>query len=67
VADAVATSLGNSIKEKDASNIQETLEAHTSIYGIEAALVIIDDLLGYCGDIPEIVRAKVNYELITKG
>lgn len=66
LADAAATALGNSIKEKNRELIEEAM-ADLMIDGIEGMIAVVDDLMGTCGEIPEIVRARVDYELITKG
>ena len=58
--------LGNSIKEKNQKLIEAALNS-LLIDGIYGMIAIKGDLMGLCGKIPEIVKANVDYELITKG
>ncbi|HSQ34472.1 MAG TPA: UPF0280 family protein [Candidatus Binatia bacterium] len=66
LADAMATALGNRIQtgsEKEiGSSIGESLVA-----GVEGLLVMADGLLGMGGKLPEIVRARVDVRIISKG
>lgn len=66
LADAAATALGNSIKEKSKASIEKAL---TSIGNdkIEGMIAIVGDTMGIWGKLPEIVKVKVDYEFITKG
>lgn len=65
LADAAATALGNLVNtEKDIKGAFKVLENIGEIIG---AMVIIDNKIGLWGDVPQIVRANVPYELITKG
>jgi uncharacterized protein len=66
LADAAATALGNSIGCKDSSIIESSLNQILST-GVTGAMVTIEDMIGTCGDLPQIVRAKVDYNLISKG
>ena len=66
LADAAATALGNSIKEKSQKLIEVALSS-LLIDGIYGMIAIKGDLMGLCGKIPEIVKVNVDYELITKG
>ena len=66
LADAAATALGNSIKGKNQKLIEVALNS-LLIDGIYGMIAIMGDLMGLCGKIPEIVKANVDYELITKG
>lgn len=66
LADAVATALGNAIRSKDRKVIEEAMNLHMRDE-IEGMAVIINDMMGICGQILEIVKANVDYELITKG
>ncbi|GAI37618.1 unnamed protein product, partial [marine sediment metagenome] len=65
LADATATALGNLVNtEKDIKDAFKILENIGEIIG---AMVIIDNKIGLWGDVPQIVRANVPYDLITKG
>ncbi|MFX0090920.1 MAG: UPF0280 family protein [Candidatus Hodarchaeota archaeon] len=66
LADAVATALGNLVTQKDDNSIKAAMK-NFMIEGIEGMITIIDDKLGMCGKLPEIVKARVDYDLITKG
>lgn len=66
LADATATALGNSINEKKRESIESAL--HTfAIDEIDGMIAIVGDKMGIYGDIPEMVKVNVDYELITKG
>lgn len=65
LADAAATALGNSIKEKSQKQMEEVLGTFM-IDGIDGMIVIMEDIMGMWGDLPEIVKVNFNYELITK-
>lgn len=70
VADAFATALGNAIKANyGRQEIQEALEAFWSSARkhVTAALVIKDGIMAVAGDIPEIVAARIDADLITRG
>ena len=66
LADAAATALGNGVRAKDASAIEAAM-APLHAAGVRGMLVIIGDLLVASGELPEIVRAHVDHELIAKG
>ena len=66
LADAAATSLGNALREKIPESIGAALERHL-LPGIEGLMAVLGDQVGLCGDLPEIVRAKIDFDLITKG
>jgi ApbE superfamily uncharacterized protein (UPF0280 family) len=66
LADAAATALGNSVSNKDALLIESSLNK-IMIEGIKGAMVTIEDTIGACGHLPELVRANVDFELISKG
>lgn len=66
LADAAATALGNSIREKSKESIEKSL-ASIMNDEIDSMIVIIKDTIGICGILPEIVKVNVDYELITKG
>lgn len=65
-ADATATALCNGVTSADPGLISGHME-HLMLDGIEGMLVIIDDLLLTCGDIPDIVPASVDINKISKG
>ena len=66
LADSAATELGNSV-EIGKKSIEDAFSKVNSIQGINGAVIIQDNYIGAWGTVPEIVRAKVNYECITKG
>lgn len=66
LADAAATALGNATAiGKDA--VEKAFDAVKIVSGIKGAVVIQGEYIGMWGAIPEIVRADVNYDCITKG
>lgn len=64
LADAAATALGNSIKNWDL--IEEVMDI-LMMEEIEGMIAIVGDIMGLCGELPEIVKINVDYELITRG
>lgn len=66
LADASATALGNLVTTDNPSVVERSLYAVLS-HGIRGAMVVIGDAVGTCGELPEIVRARVDYDLISKG
>ena len=66
LADAVATALGNEIKEGKTEEIKKALEK-IKRKEIEGALVIKGKNIGFFGNLPELIRAKIKPEIITKG
>jgi ApbE superfamily uncharacterized protein (UPF0280 family) len=66
LADALATVLGNQIRERDQSEI-ETILSSLMRDDIEGMIVIIDDMMGVCGKIPSIVKANVPFNKISLG
>ena len=64
LADAVATALGNSIQTPDAGHVRESMQ-RLLIEGVDGLLVVIDDMLGTCGDLPEIVNVRVDVDKIS--
>ncbi|MHA2021706.1 MAG: UPF0280 family protein [Candidatus Thorarchaeota archaeon] len=66
LADATATSLGNSITEEDKHQVSTALN-NVMIDDIDGAMVIIGDTIGAAGELPQIVRASVDYNLIARG
>lgn len=66
LADAAATALGNATSiGKEA--VEKAFDVVKPVSGIKGAMVIQGEYIGMWGDIPEIVRADVNYDCITKG
>lgn len=66
LADACATALGNMIDSGSKDEIQDALDHIEQIDGVKGALVIKGDLLGSVGEMPEIIKANVGYDCITK-
>ncbi len=65
LADAAATALGNRVKEeKDLDRCFTFLE---NVPDIEGALVIYHDKIALWGELPELVKSRVDVNLITKG
>jgi ApbE superfamily uncharacterized protein (UPF0280 family) len=65
LADAAATALGNRITDK--SSLASAFDFLKDIPGVKGAIGIIGDNMATYGRLPEIVRADVEYERITKG
>ncbi|MHA1964174.1 MAG: UPF0280 family protein [Candidatus Thorarchaeota archaeon] len=66
LADAAATALGNQILSENPEQIASAMK-RMMIENIDGLLVVIGDRVGTCGNLPEIVRANVDYALISKG
>lgn len=66
LADASATALGNAVTKNDLSLIESSLDG-AMIPGVIGAMVFINDTIGTRGYLPEIVRARIDYSLISKG
>jgi len=63
LADAAATALGNAVSaDETLDNCFKAIKKP----GIDGALVIRDDKLALWGDLPKIIRAKLNPDLITR-
>jgi ApbE superfamily uncharacterized protein (UPF0280 family) len=66
LADAAATALGNATSVgKEA--VERAFDVVKPVSGIKGAIVIQGEYIGMWGDIPEMVRADVSYDCITKG
>jgi hypothetical protein len=65
LADASATALGNRIIDK--GSLADAFDFLKGIPGVAGAIGIIGDRMATYGELPEIVRADVGYEKITKG
>lgn len=66
LADAAATALGNAIKDKNPGLIEGSMR-RLMIDGIEGMIVVVDDIFGVCGNLPEIVKVQMDIEKICKG
>jgi len=66
LADAMATALGNRVKEASAKSVDQAIR-DTLNDGIEGLLVVAGDHLGVGGTLPPLVRAHVDPQLISKG
>jgi hypothetical protein len=66
LADAAATALGNATDVgRDA--VEDSFDVVKYVEGIKGAIVIQGEFMGFWGDVPDIQRADVKYECITKG
>ncbi|MBN2110401.1 MAG: UPF0280 family protein [Methanosarcinaceae archaeon] len=66
LADSAATALGNATGPgKD--SVAGAFEVVRDVRGIKGAIVIQNEFIGFWGDIPELVKADVRYDCITKG
>lgn len=65
LADAAATALCNFVNAEN--DIKDAFKILGGIKEITGAMIIIDDKVGLWGEVPEIIYAKVPFELITKG
>lgn len=66
LADAAATALGNAVTKEDKDQVSKAL-SNAMIDDISGAMVIIGDTIGAGGELPQIVRASVDYNLIARG
>ncbi|MBP1910612.1 UPF0280 family protein [Methanolobus bombayensis] len=66
LADSAATALGNST-EIGREAVEVSFEVIKNVEGIKGAIVIQGEYMGFWGDVPDIQRADVKYECITKG
>ena len=69
MADALATALGNLIKEEfGRREIEEVLENFWERYRryIECAIVIKDDIFAFAGNLPELKSVEIKPDIITK-
>ncbi|HPC35106.1 MAG TPA: UPF0280 family protein [Candidatus Marinimicrobia bacterium] len=65
LADAAATALGNRIREKDKFAIEKAMNEVLN-FGIAGCIVIIEDYVGFAGEIPEICRVEMSESMIAK-
>ncbi|WP_406670094.1 UPF0280 family protein [Methanolobus sp. ZRKC4] len=66
LADSAATALGNATGAGKAS-VEDAFDTVRNVDGIKGAIVIQGEFIGFWGDIPELVKADVRYDCITKG
>lgn len=66
LADSAATALGNAT-EPGKDSVENAFDAVRNVEGIKGAIVIQGEFIGFWGDIPELVKADVRYDCITKG
>jgi hypothetical protein len=66
LADAAATALGNAIKTDDGKRIDDAMNRF-GMDGIDGILVITRSHIGIRGSLPQIIKSRVDYDLITKG
>lgn len=66
IADAVATSLCNLIKNENSEEIENAINKFL-IKEIEGVVVVMGDLIGVGGKLPEMFLTRIPHELITKG
>jgi hypothetical protein len=56
LADAAATAIGNRISTRDKNGINAGIAMAKKIKGVEGVIIIVRDLIGCYGDLPEIIR-----------
>jgi len=66
LADAAATALGNRIISKEAGHLEVVLSGFQPD-GVDGMMAVAGDVVGVRGDLPELCRADVEYDLITRG
>ncbi len=66
LADAAATALGNAVVNDSPQCIEDAMR-QTMVEGVDGMLVIVRDRIGLCGRLPQLVRANVREDLITRG
>jgi len=67
LSDAAATALGNALKEAGAENVKKALLVVSDVDGIDGAVLIQGSDIGFIGKVPQLVKANVDYDIITKG
>ncbi|MDR0767435.1 MAG: UPF0280 family protein [Methanosarcinales archaeon] len=67
LADSAATALGNALKETGAENIEKALLVVSNVEGVDGAVLIQGGDIGFVGNVPKLVKANVDYDIITKG
>ncbi len=66
LADAAATALGNAT-DIGREAVERSFDVVKDVDSIKGAIVIQNEYMGFWGDVPEIRKADVSYDLITKG
>jgi ApbE superfamily uncharacterized protein (UPF0280 family) len=66
LADAMATALGNRVKNGRGNEIEQAIQA-ALIDGVEGLLVVAGERMGMGGTLPEIVRTRVKTNIISQG
>lgn len=64
VADALATAVGNEVRQEDPKRIEQVINRYLRL-GAEGIVVVVGDLVGLGGRVPELAAASSPYELIT--
>lgn len=67
LADSAATALGNALKEQGAENIEKALSVVSNVDGVDGAVLIQGNDIGFVGKVPRLVKAHIDYDIITKG
>jgi len=60
LADAMATALGNAIQNDEEDRLRDALAAAGAVEGVEALLAVVGKTMAVWGDIPLLVRTRVN-------
>jgi ApbE superfamily uncharacterized protein (UPF0280 family) len=66
VADACATRLGNLVKSDEEEVIKGALDDVTWIPGVDGALVIVGDKMAVKGNVPKIVKVRLDPDMISR-
>ncbi len=66
LADAAATALGNAVEAVSIQGVEAGLES-LRVDGVDALIVIAGDVIGMRGELPEIIRARIPDDRITRG
>lgn len=64
LADALATAIGNQVREEDPEAIEQNINKYLGL-GAEGIVVVMGELIGLGGRVPELIQATAPYELIT--
>jgi ApbE superfamily uncharacterized protein (UPF0280 family) len=66
LADAVATALGNDVRDDDPERLRTALESHL-VEGVEGLMAVVGETIGLCGRLPEIVRVCMDVNKVSRG
>lgn len=66
LADAAATALGNAVADEDEEHLEKALETLGGIEGVEGLLAVIGETLAVWGDLPPLVRTRVDPALASQ-